>query len=63
MNDLKSFNANIDELIVYIDELIIKPDIIILTETWFSDGFLEVLMASGVFTVWGGRGGGSFCFR
>ena len=37
--NIRSSNANSDEFIVFIDKLIIKPDLIILTETWFSDGF------------------------
>ena len=37
--NIRSFNANIDEFNVFLDELKIKPDIIILTETWFSDCF------------------------
>ena len=34
--NIRSFNSNIDQFSNFIDELVIKPQIIILSETWFS---------------------------
>jgi len=35
--NIRSFNANICEFVVFLDELNVVPDILIITETWFSD--------------------------
>ena len=34
---LRSFNKNVDTFIICIDNLIVKPDILIFTEIWLSD--------------------------
>ena len=35
--NIRSFNRNIDEFLLFLDNLIIKPSVVVLTETWFSD--------------------------
>ena len=35
--NIRSFNSNVDEFSVFLDELIFKPHIIVLSETWFSN--------------------------
>ena len=35
--NIRSFNKNINKLLIFIDNLTHKPDIIILTETWLTD--------------------------
>ena len=35
--NIRSFNSNIDEFYLFINELNLKPDIVVLTETWFAE--------------------------
>jgi len=39
--NIRSFNRNSDELFVFINQLKRKPDILVLTETWFSGNYVE----------------------
>jgi len=41
--NVRSFNANVDEFIAFVNNLGKIPDIIVLTETWFSDIYSEPL--------------------
>jgi len=34
--NVRSFNRNCDELTVLLDQFVVRPDVIVLTETWFS---------------------------
>jgi hypothetical protein len=36
--NIRSFNRNGDELIMYLNQLSVNIDVLILTETWFSSG-------------------------
>lgn len=58
--NIRSFNANIDELIGYLNSLGRVPDIIILTETWFSPTFTDDLDGFNSYHSYRqtGRGGG-----
>jgi len=41
--NIRSYNKNSDELQVLLEHLVVKPDVIILTETWFSNDYDENL--------------------
>jgi hypothetical protein len=41
--NVRSYNANVDEFIGYINNLCRIPDIIVLTETWFSNSYTDCL--------------------
>jgi len=38
--NIRSFNANADEIFLFLSRLSLQPDILVLTETWFSPGFV-----------------------
>jgi len=38
--NIRSFNANADEMFLFLSRLAVLPDVIVLTETWFSPGFV-----------------------
>jgi len=58
--NIRSFNRNSDELNVFIDRLGVKPDILVLTETWFSSNYTDDLCGYGAYHVYreNKRGGG-----
>ena len=57
--NIRSFNCNIDEFILYIHNLVVKPDVIILSETWFNcDNFHGLNGYSAYHTYRRDRGGG-----
>jgi len=38
--NIRSFHSNGDELVLLIDQLATRPDVLVLTETWFTDSYL-----------------------
>jgi len=38
--NIRSFNANSDEMFLFLSRLSLLPDVIVLTETWFSPGYV-----------------------
>jgi len=41
--NIRSFNQNSDEFCVFLEQLSVKPDIVVLTETWFSPSYTDEL--------------------
>jgi hypothetical protein len=62
--NIRSFNKNIDEFLLYIAQLDRRIDMLVLSETWFSDCFCDGLDGYKVFHVHRGkrRGGGISIF-
>lgn len=49
--NIRSYNKNVDELLVYLDAIKVKFDFIVLTEAWLSEGFYGVDL-DGYSLVW-----------
>jgi len=62
--NIRSFHKNSDELLILLSRLSHKPDIIVLTETWFSEGFVGEMDSYQGFHVYRNnrRGGGVSIF-
>jgi len=57
--NIRSYNSNSDELFIFLNQLPVKPDVIILTETWFTSDSIEDLSGYNAFhTFREDRGGG-----
>jgi len=58
--NIRSFNRNSDELCLFIGQLDVKPDVLVLTETWFSHNYTDDLYGYSGYHVFRGdrRGGG-----
>ena len=41
--NIRSFNSNISEFVVFLDDLRHKPDIFVLTETWFDNTYVGIV--------------------
>ena len=61
--NIRSFNANSDEFVGFVDSLIRLPDVMVLTETWANDSNVDQIQIAGyesfhTMRKGGGRGGG-----
>jgi len=57
--NIRSFNRNSDQLFVYLNQLSVKPDVLVLTETWFTcDEYAGLRGYHGYHTCREGRRGG-----
>ena len=59
MQNIRSFNCNMDEFLLYVGNLRVKINVIVLTETWFGDDIIQdIPNYVGFHTYRSNRGGG-----